>query len=154
MTSRFKAILLSGTLLICAAGTVVTRFWQDQFEATVKPGALYQVILAQYHACRADDFRQAYRESSSAAQQHLTVVQFETKVRSQYGRISCPEKIDFGEISLERRRAYVRVYYTSNTHQVTPALYTLVYEAGCWRVENFEIYDTWPANRQIAGTRI
>ena len=154
MTSRFKAILLSGTLLICAAGTVVTRLWQDQFEATVKPDALYQVILAQYHACRADDFRQAYQESSSAAQQHLTVVQLETKVRSQYGRISCPERIDFGEISLERRRAYVRVYYTSNTNQVTPALYTLVYEASCWRVENFEIYDTWPANRQIAGTRI
>jgi hypothetical protein len=154
MTSRFKAILLSGTLLICAAGTVVTRLWQDQFEATVKPAALYQVILAQYHACRADDFRQAYQECSSAAQQHFTMVQFETKVRSQYGRINCPERIDFGEISLERRRAYVRVYYTSNTHAVTPALYTLVYESGCWRVENFEIYDTWPVNRQIAGTRI
>jgi hypothetical protein len=154
MTSRFKAVLLSGTLLMCAAGTVVTRFWQDQFEATVKPGALYAVILAQYHACRADNFGQAYRESSSAAQQHLTVVQFETKVRSQYGRINRPEKIDFGEIALERHRAYVRVYYTSNTHQVTPALYTLAYETGCWRVENFEIYDTWPASRQLAGTRI
>ena len=154
MTSRFKAILLSGTLLICAAGTIVTRFSQDRFEATVKPAALYAVILAQYHAYRADDFRQAYQESSSAAQQHLSVVQFETKVRSQYGRINRPEKIDFGEIALERCRAYVRVYYTSNAHQVTPALYTLVYETGCWRVENFEIYDTWPVSRQLAGTRI
>jgi uncharacterized protein DUF4864 len=156
VTSRFKAILLSGALLICAAGTVVTRLWQDQFEAAVKPNELYAVILAQYHACRADDFRQAYQESSRAAQQHLTMVQFESKVRSQYGRIRRPEAIDFGEISLERQRAYVQVYYTNTSrgHEITPALYTLVYERGCWRVENFEIYETWPANRRIAGIRV
>jgi hypothetical protein len=154
MTTGLKAVLLSGALLVCAAGTVVTRVCQDRFEATMKPSELYKVILAQYRACQADDFRQAYRESSQGAQQHFTMVQFASKIRLQYSRISRPEAIDFGEISLERQRAYVQVYYTGGAHEITPALYTLVFENGSWHVENFEIYETWPANRRLAGTRV
>ncbi len=154
MTARCKAMLLSGALLLCAGGTVVTRLYQDRFEAGVRPSELYRVILSQYQACRSDDLRQAYRQSSRAAQEHLTAVQFESKVRSQYGRIHSPEKVDFGEVSLERRRAYVQVFYTNNAREITPALYTLVYESGEWRVENFEIYETWPANRRLAGMRV
>src|SRR4051812_46910664 len=134
MTSRLKAVLLSIALSICAAGTVATRLWQDRFEATIKPKEVYAVILAQDRACRTDHLRQAYQDFSRAAQQHLTLVQFESKVRSQYSRINRPVAIDFGETSLERQRAYVQVYYTSSAHAITPALYTLVYELGRWRV--------------------
>src|SRR5690242_10168162 len=118
MTSRLKAALLSVALLICGAATVATRPCQDQFEAATKPRELYAVILAQYHACRTVDLRQAYEDFSRAAQQHLTLVQFESKVRSQYSRINRPEAIDFGAISLERQRAYVQVYYTSSAHEI------------------------------------
>jgi hypothetical protein len=57
----------------------------------------------------------------------------------------------FGSSSLEYHRATVEVYFLSAGGQVTPALFTMIQENGVWRIENFEVFESWPPGRRLAG---
>ena len=50
-------------------------------------------------------------------------IQYVSKIRTEYGRISQPQKLQFGSTSLEYHRATVEVYFLSAGGQVTPALF-------------------------------
>jgi hypothetical protein len=45
----------------------------------------------------------------------------------------------------------VEIYFMSAQGQVTPALFTMIQENGIWRIENFEVFETWPLDRRLAG---
>jgi hypothetical protein len=62
--------------------------------------------------------------------------------------------LQFGSTSLEYHRAVVEVYFSSTRGQVTPALFTMIQENGNWRIENFEVFETWPLGRRLAGFSI
>ena len=109
------------------------------------------VIFAQFKACRSDDFGKAYDQASRAVQQHFTLIQYVSKIRTEYGRISRAENLQFGSTSLDYHRAIVEVYFLSARNQVTPALFTMIQEDGIWRIENFEVFETWPLDRRLAG---
>jgi hypothetical protein len=153
MTTGQKAWVLVMIFSSCAAGAVATHLMRQRAEEDFDPKPLYGVIFSQFRACLEDDFRTAYDEASVTTQRHFTLVEFASRVRSKYGRILRPQKLEFAKASLEGSRAFVEVYFVNGDRQVTPALFTMIQEQGQWRIENFEIFESWPFDRQIAGAR-
>jgi hypothetical protein len=151
MRPRFKSFLLTVFFLLAAIAAIVTHFWRERSEAEFDPKPLYQVISAQFDACRSDDFGKAYDQASSGVQERFTLVQYVSKIRTEYGRISQLQTLQFGSTSLDNHRAMVEVYFLGAQDQVTPALFTMVQENGIWRIENFEVFETWPVDRRLAG---
>jgi hypothetical protein len=154
MILRLRSLLLVSVFLSSAIAAVVTHYWRERFEAEFDPRPLFSVIFAQFQACRSDDFSKAYDQASRGAQAHFSLVQYVTKIRNEYGRILRPEKLEFGRTSLENQRAIVEVYFLSNHDQVTPARFTMVLEGTIWRIENFQIFETWPDSRRLAGSGV
>jgi hypothetical protein len=151
MNRRLRSLLLVSVFLSSAIAAVVTHYWRERFEAEFDPRPLFEVIFAQFQACRSDNFSKAYDQASRGAQEHFSLVQYVTKIRNEYGRILRPEKLEFGRTTLEDQRAIVEVYFLSDQGQVTPARFTMVKEGGTWRIENFEIFETWPGSLRLAG---
>jgi len=151
MMLRLRSFLLLSFFIASAMAAVATHFWRERIEAEFDPKPLYKAIYAQFEACRAADFGKAYDQASSGVQERFTLVQYVSKIRTEYSRISQPETLQFGSTSLDYHRAMVEVYFQSAHGQVTPALFTLVQENGAWRIENFEIFQTWPRDRRLAG---
>jgi hypothetical protein len=151
MMPRFKSFLLMTFFVVSGVAAVATHVWRQRFEAEFDPKPLYSVIFEQFEACRSDDFGKAYGQASRGVQEHFTLVQYVSKIRTEYGPISELQKLQFGSTSLEYHRAMVEVYFLSGSGQVTPALFTMIQENGAWRIENFEVFETWPLGRRLAG---
>jgi len=154
MIPRLKSFVLMSFFVVCAIAAVATHLWRQRVEAEFDPRPLFRVISAQFQACRSDDFGKAYDQASRGAQEHFTLVQYVSKIRTEYARISLAEKLVFGTTSLENHRAIVQVFFLSARNQVTPALFTMIQEGGIWRIENFEVLETWPLDRRLAGFSI
>jgi hypothetical protein len=154
MMPRLKSVLLMSFFVVSAAAAVATHVWRQRVEAEFDPKPLYGVIFAQFEACSSDDFGKAYGQASRGVQEHFTLIQYVSKIRTEYGRISEPQKLQFGSTSLEYHRAMVEVYFLSARGLITPALFTMIQENGVWRIENFEVFETWPLGRRLAGCSI
>jgi hypothetical protein len=154
MMTRFKSLLLVGFFVVSGVAAVATHVWREKIEAEFDPKPLYGVIVAQFEACRSDDFDKAYGQASRGVQEHFTLIQYVSKIRTEYGRISQPQKLQFGPTSLEYHRTMVEVYFMSARGQVTPALFTMIRENDIWRIENFEVFETWPLGRGLAGCSV
>jgi hypothetical protein len=154
MMPQLKSFFLMSFFVVSGVAAVATHVWRQQIEAEFDPKPLYGVIFAQFEACRSDDFGKAYGQASSGVQERFTLIQYVSKIQTEYGRIFQPQKLEFGSTSLEYHRAMVEVYFLSARGQVTPALFTMIKENDLWRIENFEVYETWPLDRQLAGFRI
>lgn len=151
MMPRLKSFLLMSFFVVSGVAAVATHVWRQRFEAEFDPRPLYSVISEQFEACRSDDFGKAYGQASRGVQEHFTLIQYASKIRTEYGPISEFQKLQFGSTSLEYHRATVEVYFLSGSGQVTPALFTMIQENGVWRIENFEIFETWPLGRRLGG---
>jgi hypothetical protein len=154
MMPRLKSVLLMSFFVVSAAAAVATHVWRQRVEAEFDPKPLYGVIFTQFEACSSDDFGKAYGQASRGVQEHFTLIQYVSKIRTEYGRISEPQKLQFGSTSLEYHRAMVQVYFLSAHGLITPALFTMIQENGVWRIENFEVFETWPLGRRLAGCSI
>jgi len=148
---RLRSFLLTSFFVASGVAAVATHVWRQRLEAEFDPKPLYGVIFAQFEACRSDDFGKAYGQASRGVQERFTLIQYVSKIRTEYGPISQLEKLQFGSTSLEYHRAMVEVYFLSAFGQVTPALFTMIQENSVWRIENFEVFETWPLGRRLAG---
>jgi hypothetical protein len=151
MKTGVKAILLVSFFLVCAGGVVITHFWQTERDAEVRSQEIYGTIMAHFKACQVDNFRQVYEDASTDIQKRFTLVQYETKLKSEYENIGECSELQFGNLQVEGEQATVQIYFLNSEHRVTPALYNLVREKGIWRVENLEIFNPWPRDRRLAG---
>jgi hypothetical protein len=151
MMPRLKSFLLMSFFVVSGVAAVATHVWRQRFEAEFDPKPLYSVIFEQFEACRSDDFGRAYGQASKGVQEHFTLIQYVSKIRTEYGPISGLQKLQFGSTSLEYHRAKVEVYFLSGSGQITPALFTMIHENGVWRIEDFEVFETWPRGRRLAG---
>jgi hypothetical protein len=151
MMPRLKSFLLMSFFVVSGVAAVATHVWRQRFEAEFDPRPLYRVISEQFEACRSDDFGKAYGHASRGVQEHFTLIQYASKIRTEYGPISEFQKLQFGSTSLEYHRATVEVYFLSGSGQVTPALFTMIQENAVWRIENFEVFETWPLGRRLGG---
>ena len=154
MILRLRSLLLVSAFVSSAVAAVATHYWRERFEAEFDPRPLFKVIFTQFQAWQSDDFSKAYDQASRGAQARISLVQYVTRIRTEHRRISSWEKLEFGRTSLENQRAIVEVYFLSNRGQVTPARFTLIEEGAAWRIENFEILDTWPDDRHLGGSSV
>ena len=154
MMPRLKSLFLMSFFVVSGVAAVATHVWRQRIEEEFDPKPLYGVIFAQFEACSLDDFGKAYGQASKGVQEHFTLIQYVSKIRTEYGRISEPQKLQFGSTSLEYHRAMVEVYFLSARGLITPALFTMIQENGVWRIENFEVFETWPLGRRLAGCSI
>lgn len=151
MKPRVKSFLLTVFFVVGAIAAVATHVWRERVEAEFDPKPLYRVISAQFEACRSDDFGKAYDQASSDVQERFTLIQYVSKIRTEYRRISQLQTLQFGSTSIDYHRVIVEVYFLGIEGQVTPALFTMIQENGIWRIENFEVFETWPVDRHLAG---
>src|ERR1700746_2969589 len=107
MMRRLKCVFFTSFFSVFAIAAVATHFWRQRAEAEFDPRPLFGVIFAQFQACRSDDFGKAYDQASRAAQQHFTLIQYVSKIRTEYGHIARAETLQFGTTSLEHHRAIV-----------------------------------------------
>src|SRR5580704_13726205 len=154
MMPRLKSLFLMSFFVVSGVAAVATHVWRQRIAEEFDPKPLYGVIAAQFEACRSDDFGKAYGQASKGVQEHFTLIQYVSKIQTEYGRISQPQKLQFGSTSLEYHRAMVEVYFLSARGLITPALFTMIQENGVWRIENFEVFETWPLGRRLAGCSI
>ncbi len=154
MMPRLKSLFLMSFFVVSGVAAVATHVWRQRIEEEFDPKPLYGVIAAQFEACRSDDFGKAYGQASKGVQEHFTLIQYVSKIQTEYGRISQPQKLQFGATTLEYHRAMVEVYFSGAHGQVTPALFTMIQENEMWRIENFEVYETWPNGHRLAGFSI
>ncbi len=151
MMPRLKSFLLMSFFVVSGVAAVATHVWRQRFEAEFDPKPLYSVISAQFQACRSDDFGKAYGQASRGVQERFTLIQYVSKIRTEYGPISQFQTLQFGPTSLEFHRATVEVYLLSDSGQVTPALFTMIQESVFWRIENYYVNETWPPGHRLAG---
>ena len=93
---RLKSFLLMSFFVVSGVAAVATHVWRQRIEAEFDPKPIYGVIFAQFEACRSDDFGKAYGQASRGVQEHFTLIQYVSKIRTEYGRISQPQKLQFG----------------------------------------------------------
>src|ERR1700752_842283 len=110
MIVRLRSLLLASAFVLSAVAAIVTHYWRGRFEAEFNPRPLFSVISSQFQAWRTDDFGTAYDQASSGAQAHFSLIQYVSKIRTEYGRISRWTKLQFGLPSLENPGATREVY--------------------------------------------
>src|ERR1700674_2057535 len=99
MTTGQKGWVLVMIFSCCAAGAIATHLIRQRAEEEFDPKPLYGVIYSQFPACLQDDFRTAYDEASVTTQRHFTLVEFASRIRTKYGTILRPQKLEFAKTS-------------------------------------------------------
>src|ERR1700721_3121701 len=96
MMPRLKSLFLMSFFVVSGVAAVAPHVWRQRIEEGFDPKPLYGVIAAQFEACRSDDFRKAYGQASKGVQEHFTLIQYVSKIQTEYGRIPQPQKLQVG----------------------------------------------------------
>lgn len=134
-SSAATAVVL-GLLLVAYLGREPVG---EEETSAVDPRELYAAVSAHLAACRAENFPLAYHAAASAAQERLSAVQFERKLRADYGPLRRADHVEFGPARTlpdERDRAEVDVYFVLDQRgEIIVRRYELVREDGDWKVD-------------------
>jgi hypothetical protein len=153
MTRTAKISFLAAVVLLCGISAVV----QSRLELTrraARPNELYEVVRKQILAFRSDDFPSAYRQASTSFQERFDMEAFSDLARAEYPGIARAERVEFGPVQYEGRRAVVPVYFFLSDGDVIPCLYRLVSESSGWKIDGARTLKRWPPGRRIGGIRI
>jgi hypothetical protein len=152
MTRKTKLCILSAVFLLCGASALVQNRFAQERQAT-PPSELYEVVRKQIHAFRDADFASAYRQASTNFQERMNMEAFSDLARTEYPGISRAERVEFGAVRYEGRHAIVPVYFFLQDGDVIPCVYSLVSEAGGWKIDGARVLKRWPAGRRLGGMR-
>lgn len=150
MTQRGKVTLLLLFFAVCGSAALLNYegLWRVE---RVKPVDLYSVVYAQLAAFRAEDFPRAYQEASSGIQQQFNIVQFTDMVRNDYGGMVRAQRVEFGFVETQGRRAILQVFFIDQYGQVTPCVYTMISEGDSWKIEGARLMRRWPLGARLGG---
>ena len=152
--SRFaKASLLLFFFSLCAAAFFIADRLRERTPAPA-PHELFAVVNQQLAAFRADDFPSAYHQASSGVQQKFTLPQFEAMVRHDYGEMANAQRVEFGPVRVDGATALMQVYFVGRDGSVRVFLYSLLAEAGGWRIGGVEELDRYWPRQGSAGTQV
>ena len=121
------------------------------------PIELYSAVQQHLAACRSADFPLAYHESTTAVQEHLTLVEVERKLRREYLPVAGAQHIEYGTVRHPRDqadRALVDVYFISHTGEANGWTYTLLFEEGDWKIDHGEPMPGWPVGERLSGLQL
>ncbi len=152
MTRTTKLSILAAVFVLCGASALVQKSF-DRERQSVPPNELYEVVRKQIHAFREADFASAYRQVSSSFQERMNVEAFSDHARTEYPGISRAERVEFGAVRVDGRRAIVPVYFFLQDGDVIPCVYSLVNEENSWKIDGARVLKRWPAGRRLGGMR-
>ena len=149
--SRFaKATLLLFFFSLCGAAFFITARVREH-APTPAPHELFAIVNEQLAAFRADDFPSAYRQATSGVQQKFTLPQFEAMVRRNYGEIATPAGgIWFGAGG--RKHGAGGGFFLARDGSTRVFLYSLISEAGGWKIGGVEEINRCRPSRAPAGS--
>ncbi len=112
---------------------IFTRLPAYSFDAPIRQ--IKSTITQQLKAFKNNDYQPAYRFASCHIQSELSLMEFETMVRTGYPQIDKSLKISFGEMTLfdGDTRAAVIVHITGMDRTTVTTRYRMVLEEGGWK---------------------
>ena len=137
---------------VCGSAALVNDYLQAR-AGRVRPVDLYAVVNRQLADLRADDFSGAYLQASSDVREKFNLSQFATMIRSDCRDLVRAERVEFGFVESQGRRAIVQVFFFDKEGQVTPCIYTLVSEGDSWKIESARVSRRWPQGTRLGGMR-
>ncbi len=152
MSRHLKILAMVMLLAVCAASAIVQGYRQRQREL-IKPTELFNVIWHQVEAFRAEDFAGAYRQVSLSFQERFDIDAFTDLVHSDYPPLRLAERVEFGAVRWDGRRAIVPAYFFMPDREVIPCFYSLVQEDGIWKIDGVRVLKRWRPGQRLGGLR-
>ena len=134
MNKRHRIALLLIFLAICC-GALLFQRTLDARRFAARPAELYEVVRQEIDAVREADFSRAYRQVSTGFQEKFNIEEFADLVRSDYPMLHQIERVEFGRVAREGRRALVQVYFFLPNGDIVPCVYRLVNEENAWKID-------------------
>ena len=120
---------------------------------SMPPNELYEVVRQQIRAVRENDFASAYRQASASVQEQFNIEAFSALTRTEFPGLMRAERVEFGAVHFEGRRALVPVYFFLADGGVIPCVYSLVQEEAAWKIDGTRPLKRWPVGRRLGGVR-
>lgn len=152
MSRRAKIVFLTSLFLLCL-GCASLQLWRQRMRNLTKPTELFDVITQQVAAFRAEDYAIAYQQVSTGFQERLNIEAFTDLIHSDYPPVRLAERIEFGAVRWDSRRAIVPAYFFLPDGEVIPCFYSFVHEEGVWKIDGVRVQKRWPAGRRLGGLR-
>ncbi len=153
MTLLGKFSLLLFAIAVCAIAGFVS-FRNEQQVAVEHPHGIYQVVAAQFVSVREADYIQAYDRTSRTFQVNFDLDEFASMTRTYIPSMARATRVEFGTFQRSGHSIRLRVYLIDRKGVATACLYTLVAEAGQWKIENIEVLSEWPKGSRLTGLRV
>ena len=152
MNRRHRIGLILIFLGVCGGAALVQRAL-DAGQLVARPAELYEVVSQEIDAVREADFSRAYQQVSTGFQEKFNVEAFADLVRADYPSLHQIERVEFGRIAREGRRALVQVYFFLPNGDIVPCVYRLVSEENAWKIDAAHVQKRWPSGRRLGGMR-
>ena len=152
MTPLAKGSLLTFFFSLCGAALIVSHHVRGQAPAPA-PHALFAVVNDQRSAFRAADYASAYSYAANGMQQKFTLAQFERMVRRNYPHLAQAQRVEFGDVQLNRSTATVEVFFFTRIGGMRAFLYSLTAEGESWKVSGVDELQSWRQARRPAGSQ-
>lgn len=150
---RARIGLILCTFAICGAAAIFQRLRETR-HAFEHPNELCDVVLAQMKALQAADYSRAYRHASNSLQEKYNLETYTDFARYDHPELRRAERLEFGPIRAEGRRAMVPVYFFFPNGELIPVAYSLVREEEGWKIDGVRVHSRRPAEHQLSGTRL
>ena len=152
MNRKAKLSVLGAVFAMCVAATLFQKVLERKWQAT-PPAELYDVVWKQLSAFRADDYPSAYRQVSMSFQEKFNIEAFTDLAHTEYPGLVRAQRVEFGAVRFEGRRAYIPAYFFLYEGDIVPCIYSLIREEDGWKIDSAKVLKRWPANRRLGGTR-
>lgn len=151
MKHNLKIAALVILLAVCASAGM--QAYRQRQREHIKPTELFNVIWQQVAAFQAEDYPGAYRQISNNFQEQFNMEAFQDLVRSDYPPLRFAERVEFGAVRWDGKRAIVPAYIFMPDRAVIPCFYSLVQEDGIWKIDAVKVMKKWRPGQRLGGLR-
>jgi len=149
---RFKIGVVGTTFSICVFAALLRPVSQRRLPEA-KPANLYNVVIEELHALREADYPRAYRQVSLSMQDRYNLDDFAEFVRIDHPELARYERVEFGAIRVQARRALVPVYFFMPSGEIVSVHYVLIHEEGRWKIDASRVERRWDSTHRVLGER-
>jgi hypothetical protein len=149
---RLKIGIVGATFSVCTIAALVRPNAQRRIP-DAKPSKLYSVVLEEMQALREADYPRAYRQVSLSMQDRYNLDAFAEFVRTDHPDLARHERVEFGAVRVQGRRALVPAYFFMRNGEIVAVNYVLVHEEGHWKIDASRVERRWGRDHRVGGER-
>ncbi len=149
---RTKLGIVGATFAVCGAAVFI-RPLPPRRAPEPRPPELYDVVMQELTALRVADYSRAYRHVSLSMQERFNIDDFAEQVRVDRPEIARFERVEFGAITVQGRHVLMPAYFFLPGGGIAVVHYTLVREAGTWKIDGARIERRWDRGHRVGGER-